>query len=515
MAKPIYTDAQVVSTLTNTGGAKWQTPVITYNFPTSGSASMIETWGASHSNASQQAMTNYWMKAWDDVIGSSIVRVADSSKASIGVANTYYTDYAHSYYPNSAGATVWFNPSYGANSGTNNLLNPTLGQWGGVTFGHELGHALGLSHPGAYNGGRPTYEANAVYMQDSQQYTIMSYFDASKTGSDWIASDNLRHFAQTPMMNDIMAIQSLYGVDKATRATNTTYGFHSTAGSSTFDFAVNTHPVLCIYDAGGNDTLDLSGFKTSSRISLVSGSFSDCDAMTNNISIARNALIENAIGGSANDVLIGNQSNNLLNGGGGADTMSGGLGNDTYILDNNMDKVIEGFNQGLDTIFASISYALGANVENLTLSGASAIHGTGNDLNNFLTGNGLNNILLGGGGNDILVGGLGIDRLTGGAGADKFGFIGLLDSSAGINRDVITDFNAAQGDLIDFSVMDANLMLSNNQAFQWADNGFTAHAGEVCMKGDTLMCDVNGDAKADFEVQLMGVARIAHESVLL
>lgn len=596
MAKAIYTDAQVVSSLTNTGGAIWKNPVISYNFPTSGSPYMIETWGASHANVNQQAMTDYWMKAWDDVIGSSIVRVADSARANIGIANTYYTDYAHSYYPSSSGATVWFNPSFGAAAGSGNLLNPSLGQWGGMAFGHELGHALGLSHPGAYNGGRPTYEASAMYMQDSQQYTIMSYFEASKTGSDWIASDDSRYYAQTPMMNDIMAIQSLYGADKATRGMDTTYGFHSTVGGSVFDFSVNKHPVLCIYDAGGNDTLDLSGFNTSSRISLVAGSFSDCDAMTNNISIARSVTLENALGGSANDVLVGNDANNLLNGGGGADAMSGGLGNDTYVVDNvldrvteqanqgtdlvqssvtyalsanlenltlsgsaavngtgneldnvivgnaannildggkggdtlsgglgndiyildsSLDKIIEGFGQGLDTVFASISYALGANTENLTLIGASAINGSGNELNNILAGNGFSNILMGGAGDDTLIGGGGLDRLSGGAGADKFGFIGVSDSSVGSNRDVITDFNAAQGDRIDFSVMDAGLKLPNNQAVHWADSGFTAHAGEVCMKGDILMCDVNGDAKADFEVQLIGVTRLSHDAVML
>ena len=409
-AKPIYNDSQVTASLTNTGGAVWHSSVITFNFPTSISSSAYESYGFSHATANQQSMTAYWMHAWDDAIGASIVRVADSTKANITVANSSAAGYAYSYYPSHYGsAGIYLNSAYGDGSGTNNLVNPTLGEWGAMSIGHEIGHALGLSHPGAYNGGSPTYEANAAYMQDSQQYTIMSYFTAAKTGSDWIASDNRAHYAQTPMMNDILALQSLYGVDTATRATDTTYGFHSTLATSVYAFSVNTHPVLCLYAAGGGDTIDLSGYNSSSRISLIAGTFSDCDAMTNNISIARNVTIENAIGGGGNDIVTGNDANNIISGGSGADTMSGGLGNDMYFVDNVLDKVIEQLNQGTDTVSASISYALGANVENLTLTGTAAINGTSNELNNILIGNGANNILDGRAGADTRSAGLGND----------------------------------------------------------------------------------------------------------
>ena len=94
----------------------------------------------------------------------------------------------------------------------------------------------------------------------------------------------------------------------------------------------------------------------------------------------------------------------------GADTLIGGLGNDTYIVDNVGDVIIENANQGSkDLVQSSITYVLGDNVENLTLTGSDAINATGNDLNNVLTGNSANNILDAGLGANTLIGGLGDD----------------------------------------------------------------------------------------------------------
>ncbi len=89
--------------------------------------------------------------------------------------------------------------------------------------------------------------------------------------------------------------------------------------------------------------------------------------------------------------------------------MSGGAGDDTYVLDKTSDKVIENANEGIDTIQSSITFSLPLDVENLTLTGTSAISATGNDLNNTLTGNPGSNTLNGGGGTDTLVGGSGND----------------------------------------------------------------------------------------------------------
>jgi Ca2+-binding RTX toxin-like protein len=121
--------------------------------------------------------------------------------------------------------------------------------------------------------------------------------------------------------------------------------------------------------------------------------------------------IENLIGSSFNDSLSGDAGANRLDGGAGADTLAGGAGNDTYVVDNAGDVVRENAGQGLDTVFASVDFTLGANVENLTLSGA-AITGVGNADANVITGNDNDNLLDGRGGADTLNGGNGSDTVT-------------------------------------------------------------------------------------------------------
>ena len=112
---------------------------------------------------------------------------------------------------------------------------------------------------------------------------------------------------------------------------------------------------------------------------------------------------------AGNDVLNGKAGNDRLDGGSGSDTMAGGAGNDTYIVDSTTDVVTENLNEGTDSVESSVTYTLGSNVENLVLTGTSAINGSGNALDNMITGNSAANTLSGGAGADTMIGGAGND----------------------------------------------------------------------------------------------------------
>ena len=127
-------------------------------------------------------------------------------------------------------------------------------------------------------------------------------------------------------------------------------------------------------------------------------------------------------GNALANALTGNAAGNRLDGAAGADTLSGGAGDDTYVVDNAGDVVVEQPGEGIDAVESSIAFTLGANVENLRLTGLAKINGTGNALDNVLIGNASVNALAGGAGNDWLDGGAGADGLTGGAGDDTYVF---------------------------------------------------------------------------------------------
>lgn len=192
---------------------------------------------------------------------------------------------------------------------------------------HELGHNLGLDHPGPYNGAGSTYENDAIYAEDTHGHSVMSYFDDTKNGPkhDGVPS-------WTPMMDDISAVQRLYGANYNTRNTDTTYGFNSNTGRESLTFeSADDRPVLCIWDGGGNDTLDCSGYKQDQYINLNEQTFSNVGGLKGNVSIAKGVTLENAVGGPGDDHLIGNDADNRLTGGVGSDRMSGGKGKNTFV----------------------------------------------------------------------------------------------------------------------------------------------------------------------------------------
>ena len=123
---------------------------------------------------------------------------------------------------------------------------------------------------------------------------------------------------------------------------------------------------------------------------------------------------DNLFGGADNDSILGGGGNDNLDGGTGNDTMSGGAGNDTYIVDSTLDIVFENSSSGTDQISSSVTFTLSNNVENLVLTGATNLNGTGNGLSNNITGNAGNNSLVGSGGRDNLTGAAGADTLDGG-----------------------------------------------------------------------------------------------------
>ncbi|GAB5606502.1 beta strand repeat-containing protein [Sideroxyarcus sp. TK5] len=170
-----------------------------------------------------------------------------------------------------------------------------------------------------------------------------------------------------------------------------------------------------------------------------------------------------------NDSLTGNSGNDTLNGGTGADAMTGGAGNDTYVVDNVGDLVTEAVNAGTDLVQSSITYTLTANVENLTLTGADVIDGTGNTLNNIITGNAANNILDGGAGADSLYAGAGNDTLLGGAGNDILdGGVGADAMSGGLNDDTYVVDNV--GDLVTENLNEGIDLVQSSITYTLTDN---------------------------------------------
>lgn len=261
----------------------------------------------------------------------------------------------------------------------------------------------------------------------------------------------------------------------------------------------------------------------------------------------------NLIGGKGGDYLTGGGSRDTLDGGKGADTMQGGdNAGDIYYVDSRGDVVIElpSASGGDDSLFASVSYVIPAGVEQVFLRGTAfklvggsadqSLFGTdldnqllagagddyldGSDGDDALNGGAGDDHLVGGSADDTLTGGLGDDFLVGDEGADVFRFTSIQDSTGGPptapgdygSFDDIAFFSQYESDLIDLSMIDADLNTAGNQAFQFVGTAFTGSAGEVRYSSyvvdvpgtgsdltvRSIEADVDGDGVADFWVAI-------------
>ncbi len=469
--KPVFTPEQIVEQL---GGGLGVTPDawagvdISYSIPsiTPGNIGAntfdkeVDAFVAP--SAARIAAASLAFEMWDDLIAVNLNPSNDfNAQMTLSFTNATYKDKDGNEYTRTFAYTPT-NGQQGIVNGSNVDLIQGGRSWfsnkwiqnldanlqtadGGVAFGyrgfktlmHEVGHMLGLKHPGKYNANADddiTYIDNAEFRQDTLRYTMMSYFreDEDRSFSNWgerryttssgkleVDKDGQPFYrpneSSTPMLMDILAIQTRYGADPTTRTGDDTYGFGSAIpGRPMYNFAVNPNPVLAIYDAGGTDTLNASGYSAAQLINLNPGTFSNIGGLTNNIAIAFNTLIENAVGGSGRDTIIGNEIANVLDGGAGFDILTGGAGDDQYLLyttatnptispvitvtPNSLvyDHIVEAENGGKDTVFIqaaqaesfstalTTSYALPDNVEDMIIVGSAAFSGVGNGLSNGL-----------------------------------------------------------------------------------------------------------------------------------
>jgi Ca2+-binding RTX toxin-like protein len=268
------------------------------------------------------------------------------------------------------------------------------------------------------------------------------------------------------------------------------------------------------FDGGnGNDLIEVRG-----RNHVVDGGEGDDEL----IIIGRDSVLnggngddlfrDNMPGRGYTSVFNGEAGNDRFVGNGSASTFNGGDGNDAYTIVE-AEIVNEDAGRGTDTVRSSRgATTLGANIENLVLTGV-AVSGVGNSLNNVMTGNVGNNTLLGGSGNDMLRGGAGRDVLSGGAGSDIFDFNAIAESTRAV-RDIITDFRRGT-DMIDLRSMDASSRSSGNQAFTFIGAERLHKAGELSVYKvnnagtaddyTRVSADVNGDGAIDFAINVKGL----------
>ena len=303
-----------------------------------------------------------------DYINVDFMRVKD--KKSVGTIRIGYntiTDEAGNYRPGiyatadppneePRGGDIWFNRGFTGDNFSIGLVEGFGTPTPSSIMLHEILHSLGLEHPND----NPDHQVpESIH---NWEHTLLS--DEYSHSAELINGSKSYGVSSTPMPWDLAALQHLYGANQTTNKGDTTYKY-----SNTIPFYET------IWDASGNDTLDLSNFSKDLEINLTDGELSTlsfdvadqrwANKQHGNLGISFGCIIENATGGAGNDSIIGNSAdNNLrgnegadsLNGGLGLDVLTGGLGQDTFqIQPGNGNAVVMDFTDGEDKIMVTAS----------------------------------------------------------------------------------------------------------------------------------------------------------------
>jgi serralysin len=402
------------------------------------------------------------LEQYSQITGITYMETADATEATFRLITTESEVYGAYMYPNDPG----FGDAVGI--GAFNILS---GGWnlpgqqsllrGGFSFGvvlHEFGHAHGLAHPHDTGGGSDVMlgvtgtSSLGFYNLNQGVYTVMSYNDAwqlhpdgpspytrSTVGQGW--SGSLSAF-------DIAVLQERYGVHE-NAVGNDRYVLKDVNGIGTF--------YQTIWDTGGTDEIRYNG-TLDAQIDLMAatldysptggGVVSFVDGIWGGFTIANGVVIENATGGSGNDVLMGNDANNVLNGRGGSDYIDGRGGDDRIFYDATDRTVLGG--QGRDTLVVAESVIIdlgqfsSSQIAGKTVYGFENVDARDSSGPVVVYGSQYANVISGGSSADILLAGDGSDTVQGGGGAD------VIDGGAG--RDMVHGGNG--NDLITYDATD-------------------------------------------------------------